>query len=335
MTVQYSSVGVTPRTNVYAERELLRHAGPKMVLDKLALAKKMPPNKTETIKFRRPRTFDASTTPLQEGVTPSVTSFRYDDVSVSLRQYGQVIEMTDVVEDLHEDDVGRDIALQASENIGRTMEALNWAVVRSGTNVFRSNGSVRGDVNTPISLARQRAVVRALRAQKADMISKVISPGVNYATRAVQGAYVAVAHTDMEADIRNMPGFLPAAQYSGKERISDHEVGSVETVRYILSEDLDPFRAAGSETLNGMLASDEGAGDRVDVYPVVFFGQDAWGTVALRGQGAVTPSIIPANQKTKDDPLGQRGYVGWKTYHAALILNQLWMARLEVGCTAL
>ena len=335
MTVQYGSVGVTPRTNVYAERQLLRHAAPVMVLDKLALAKQMPKNKTETISFRRPRVFDAATTPLQEGVTPNVTSFRYDDIQVAMRQYGQVIEMTDVVEDLHEDQVGRDISLQASENIGRTMEALNWAVVRGGTNVFRSNGGARTDINTPISLARQRAVVRALQAQKAKMITKVIAPGLEYATRAVQAAYVAVAHTDIEPDIRNLPGFVPTAQYSGRQTISDHEIGSVETVRYILSPDLTPFRGAGSATLNGMVGSDTGAGNRVDVYPVVFFGQDSWATVALRGQGAVTPTIIPANQKTKDDPLGQRGYVGWKSWHAALILNQLWMARLEVGTTNL
>ena len=335
MTVRYPDVGVLPRTNVYAERQLLKHAGPVMVLDKLATAKQMPKNKTETIVFRRPRTFDAATTPLQEGVTPNVTTFRYDDVQTTLRQYGQVIEMTDVIEDLHEDQVGKDIALQASENIGRTMEALNWGIVRGGTNVFRANGGARGDINTPISLGRQRAVVRGLKAQKAQMITRILGPGVNYATRAVEAAYVAVAHTDLEPDIRNMPGFLPVAQYANRSTISDYEIGTVETVRYILSPDLEPFRGEGSATLNGMLNSDPGGGARVDVYPVVYFGQDSWATVALRGQGSVSPSIIPANQKTKDDPLGQRGYVGWKTWHAALILNQLWMARLECGATAL
>lgn len=154
------------------------------------------------------------------------------------------------------------------------------------------------------------------------------SPG--YETRAIEASYVAVGHTDLEADIRGLAGFVPVAEYGQRRPLCDEECGSVEDVRYILSPDLDPFLAAGSGTLNSMVSV---GGSNVDVYPVLFFGRHAYGTVALRGQGAVSPTIIPANQKTKDDPLGQRGYVGWKTWFAAQILNDLWMARLEVGVT--
>jgi N4-gp56 family major capsid protein len=38
---------------------------------------------------------------------------------------------------------------------------------------------------------------------------------------------------------------------------------------------------------------------------------------------------------SKSDPLGQVGFVGWKTYFAAKILNENWIARIEVGATAL
>ena len=157
MTMTTSTgVGISQRTNVYAERQMLKHAMPVMVLEKTGpLTKPMPKNKSTTIKFRRPIVFDAATTPLQEGVTPSATQFRYEDVSVSLSQYGQVIEVTDVIEDTHEDPVLNDAVVQLGENVGRTMEALNYAVVRGGTNVFYANGSARTDVNTAISLAKR------------------------------------------------------------------------------------------------------------------------------------------------------------------------------------
>ena len=330
MTTRYANGDVSPRTNVYAERQMLKHAKPVMVLEKLALAKPMPKNKTDTIKFRRPKVFGAATTPLVEGVTPNTTQFGYEDVQVSLKQYGMVVEVTDKIEDLHEDPVLNDATLQCGENIGRTMEALNYGVVRGGTSAFFANGTQRDHVNTPISLAKQRAVVRALKAQKAQKITRILSGSNNYATRPVEAAYVAVGHTDLEADIRNLPGFLPVAQYGQRTPISEHEIGSVEDVRYILSPDLEPFLDAGA-TKGNMV----GAGSNADIYPIMYFGQDAWGIVSLRGQGAISPSIIPVGQKTKDDPLGQRGYVGWKTWHAALILNQAWMTRLEVATTAL
>jgi N4-gp56 family major capsid protein len=37
----------------------------------------------------------------------------------------------------------------------------------------------------------------------------------------------------------------------------------------------------------------------------------------------------------KSDPLGQKGIVGWKTYHKSFIANQAWMARLEVAASVL
>lgn len=332
MTVTTStSSGISQRTNVYAERQMLKHAQPVVVLDKMGLTRPMPKNKSTVMKFRRPKTFTASTVPLVEGVTPTSTAFEFEDVQVTIKQYGMVVTITDVIEDTHEDPVLNEATTQAGENIGRTMEALNWAVLRAGTNVFYSNGTARNQVNTPISLAKQRAVVRGLKAQKAMKITQILGSGPNYATRSVEAAYVAVGHTDLENDIRALPGFLPVAQYANRSTISEYEIGSVEDVRYILSPDLDPFADAGAASTTMVSTS----GSNADVYPILYFGKEAYGLVPLRGMGAVSPSIIPVGQKTKDDPLGQRGYVGWKAWHACVILNDNWMARLECSATAL
>ena len=223
---RYSDAGVSPRTNVYAERQMLKHAQPHIVLDKFGLLRPLPKNKTQTIKFRRPRVFDAATTPLVEGVTPSATQFRYDDVEAQIRQYGHLVEITDHIEDTHEDPVLNDATVQSGENIGRTIEALTYGVLRAGTNVFYANGSSRGDVNTPVSLGKLRAVVRGLRQQKAKFISRVLDSSVNFATRAVEPAYVAVCHTDLEPDIRNLAGFLPVSQYGRRTTVHEHECGT-------------------------------------------------------------------------------------------------------------
>lgn len=332
---RYSDAGVSPRTNVYAERQMLKHAGPVRVLDKFGLVKPMPKNKTQTIKFRRPKVFTAATTPLVEGVTPSATQFSYEDVEVTLKQFGMVVEITDVIEDTHEDPVLNDATVQAGENIGRTMEALDYGVLRAGTNVYYANGSGRSSVNTPISLAKVRAVVRGLKAQKAMKITQILDGSVNFATRAVEASYVAVHHTDLEPDVRNLPGFTPVAQYGSRKPISEYEVGSVEDVRFISSPDLEPLANAGG-TYNGSGAAMVSTGGaNADVYPVLFFGKEAYGTVPLRGQGSVSPTVLRPGKPNHADPLGQRGYVGWKTWHACVILNQVWMARLEVAATAL
>jgi N4-gp56 family major capsid protein len=325
------AVGISERTNVYAAKEMLKHAEPIMILEKMGKPISMPKNKSTNAKFRRPIPFTAKTTPLTEGVTPDSTSIQFEDVSVVLKQYGDVSIITDVIEDTHEDPVLNEGAMLHGENIGRTREALTYAVLKAGTSVYYSNGATRPAVNTVLSLTRQRAVVRFLKDMKGKPIRRVIAASDKVSTSAVEAAFVAVGHTDLEADIRGLAGFVPVSKYGQMQTICDEEIGSVEGVRYVLSADLEPFADAGGLKAATLSTS----GSNSDVYPILFLAQDAFGVVALKGFGSVEPSIIPAGQKTKDDPLGQRGYIGWKTWFAALRLNESWMVRLEVAVSDL
>jgi N4-gp56 family major capsid protein len=332
MTLNLSTApAISQRTNVYAAREMLKRAQPVIVLSKMGKSVQMPTNKGVNARFRRSKPVPAALTPLQEGVTPQGVPFEFEDVPVQLKQYGQVMYITDVIQDTHEDPVLNEMTEVMGESIGRTVEALNYGVVRAGTNVFYANGSARNQVNTPISIAKQRAVTRALKAQKGMKLTTILDGSANYNTTPIEAAYIAVGHTDLESDIRGLAGFTPVAEYGQRRPISEYEVGSVEDVRYVLSPDLEPFLGAGGSAGTTMVP----ATGQADVYPVLFFAKEAWGTVALRGREALSPTIIPAGTKTKDDPLGQRGVVAWKTWHAAVILNQAWMARLEVAVTAL
>jgi N4-gp56 family major capsid protein len=148
----------------------------------------------------------------------------------------------------------------------------------------------------------------------------------------VAPAFVAFGHTDLEQDIRDMDGFTPVERYGNFAPISPYEIGKVEGVRYILSPVLVPFTDSGSATLNGMVST---GGSNVDVYPLVYIAKNAYGTVPLKGAGSMNPVVINPGRPSPGDPLGQRGYVGWKMYFAALILNESWISRVEVGATDL
>jgi N4-gp56 family major capsid protein len=74
-------------------------------------------------------------------------------------------------------------------------------------------------------------------------------------------------------------------------------------------------------------------GANADVYPVVYLGRDAFGIVPLKGKDSLIPMVVNP-RPASGDPLAQRGTVGWKAMTTAVILNDAWMARLEVACTA-
>ncbi len=328
-----TDAGISQRTTVYAERQMLKHAGPVIVLDRFGMLRPMPKNKGTTIKFRRPNVFAAATVPLVEGVTPTTTQFSYTDVEATLKQYGQVVEITDVIADTHEDPVLNDAAQQSGENIGRTTEALTFGIVKAGTNVYRANGSARTDINTPVTLNKLRAVIKFLKAQKAMRITRILDGSINYATHPIEAGYIAVCHTDLEPDLRDLPGFKSTADYGSRKPIHETEFGSVEALRFLCSPDLGPWEDGGAAKAGSGVTMVSTGGTSADIYPILIFGKDAYGRVPLRGQGAISPSIIPPGIKDKSDPLGQIGYVGWIMWYVCKILNDNWIARLEVAVT--
>lgn len=323
---------LSQRTAAHAAVEMLKHAEPVTILPKFAQTKPVPQNKAQTVKFRRPVPFTVSTTPLTEGVTPASHKIAFEDVSVTLAQYGDLAGLTDVIEDLAEDPVLQVMMKLSGEHAAAVLEQIAWGIVRAGTNVFYANGAARNAVNTPITLNKQRAVTRMLTRMKGKKFTEILSASPNIGTQPVEAAYVAVAHSDLSHDIRAMAGFVHVSEYGNRQPLCAEELGSVDEVRYVLSPDLGAFADAGGAAGATMVST---TGTNSDVYPVIFLAQDAFGITPLKGKEAVRPYVHNPNKADKSDPLGQRGYVGWKGYYACVRLNETWMARLEVACTRL
>lgn len=326
---------ISQRTAAWAATEMLSHAEPVVVLGKFAQSKPLPKNKADNIKFRRPKPFAAITTPLAEGVTPTAQQMVYEDVPVTIAQYGAVVQISDKVADLSEDPVLKDASMLCGEQAADTLEAITWGVLKAGTSVYYNNGTQLDQVNTAISLAKLQGCTRYLMGQRAKRLTKMLSGSTSFDTKPIEAAYIAFGHTDLESDIRALAGFVPVAEYGSRQPLCPEELGSVENVRFILSPMLTPLAGASGTTAAVSTSGMKATGGYVDIYSLVIVGQEAYGVVPLKGANAITPSVINPDTKTKDDPLGQRGYVGWKTYFAAVRLNETWLVRLQVCATNL
>jgi N4-gp56 family major capsid protein len=330
------------RNLIRAEQTMLKHAEPIIVLGNFGTQKEQPTRKTDTVVFRRlnPFNMQANGTPninaqnfiLAEGTTPNSNTIAYTDVSVTLQQYGVLFKFSSKVEMMYEDDIPSDMAQLTGETLAEVAEQIRYGVVKAGTSVLYSNGSTRAGVNTVISLNRLRAAVRALEINRAKMVTQRLATGVNYGTQPVEPGYIVFIHTDCESDVRNLPGFVKTAEYAQFKPVHEREIGSDERFRFVTSPLLSPFLGAGSGTLNGCVSI---GATNVDVYPMIVMAQEAWGQVALKGMGAVKPTILKASDRNHANPLGQFGYVGANFWTAAVRLNENWMVRLEVGVSSL
>lgn len=320
---------ISPRTAGYVAADLLKRGIPFLIIEKFGQAKPIPNNKTKSVIFRRYNSLPFTPKALTEGVTPPATSLTKTDVLATLTQYGDRIEISDVVMDTHEDPVLREAGDILGEQAANMIETVRYNVIKAGLNVYYANGTSRSSVNTPITTSLQRRVTKALKRQNAKKLTSVIRSTPSYGTQNVAPAYVAMVHSDLESDIRNMTGFVPPEQY-GSLPAWENEIGKVEDVRYVWSTIFMPFPDAGGSAGSTYLTT---SGTYCDVYPVIYVSRDAYGIVPLKGQSSLTPMVV--NPKPSDsDPMAQRGHVAWKSMQTAVILNDLWMVRLEVACTA-
>jgi len=351
---QMQNFALTPgRINKF-KGQILRHAVPVEVLAKGGRQVKFPKNNSDTYVARRWVPYGATTANpnvffqnasgdrvanlvnahlTQEGVTPLPETITPMDVTVVMQQYSCLYGFTDKTYDLYEDDIPSAMQEQVGERVGLVNEMIMYGVLKASTNqYYGGSGTSRGTVNGKLTLSLIRKIVKSLQANHGDNVTKVLSASGDYGTDAVAPGFFVYCHTDLEPDIRDLPGFVPAEKYATGTPLPN-EVGKCERFRFITSPDLPSYQDAGAAV--GTLGLYSTSGSNIDVYPLIVAAADAWSQVAVRGKESLDPTYLPPGQKSKSDPFGQRGYAGTIWWKAAMIENNGWIAVANVGVTNL
>lgn len=340
-TMNYGTVA--SRNLIRAAREMLKHAEPILVMSPFAKQETQPKNQTDTVTFRRvlPVDANASGAPrptttdylLAEGTTPNSRAISYQDVQATVQNYGILMRLSSKAEGLYEDDIPKDMVQVVGEHMAQLEELICYGVVKAGTNVLYTNGSARTSVNQPLSRNVVNKAVRTLQAAHAWRVTSKLSASPDFGTSPVPESFVAFIHTDAEHDVSQIPGFVPAEEYASGSKVSAREYGKAGQVRFISSPMFTATAdAATGVALNGQYST---TGTYADVYYAIVVGKEAFGQVAVKGFGSVTPVYLPAKQRNHANPMGMFGYVGADFWKTAVRLNENWMLRIEHSVTAL
>lgn len=337
--------------------QILAHAVPLEVLGRTGRQIPMPKNNSDTYVARRWLPYGATATDantinrffqngtgdrgqvivqahqMAEGVTPSPDSIVPQDTTVVIQQYGCLYGFTDKTYELYEDDIPQQMVQQIGERVTFVNEMIIWGALRACTNqFFGGTGTSVATTNGGLTLGLVRKIAKGLQANHGKPVNKVLRASNNFGTDAVAEGYTVYCHTDLEPDIRDLPNFVPAEKYASGTPMAN-EIGKCERFRFITSPDLPSIQDGGAAIGSTGLYSTTGTS--IDVYPFIVAAQDAWGQIAVRGISALDPSFLPPGEKSKSDPLGQRGYAGTSWWKAVMIENQGWMAVGFVGSKTL
>jgi N4-gp56 family major capsid protein len=333
--------------------QILAHAVPLEVLGRAGRQIKFPKNNSDTYVARRwlpyGSTATNSTTQNQffvngtgnrdvaivaahqvaEGITPAPDSLVPQDITVVMQQYACLYGFTDKVYDLYEDDIPKAMIEQIGERVTLVNEMIIYGALRACTNqYFGGTGTTIATVNGGLTLGLLRKIAKNLLANHGKPVNKMLKASGNFDTSAVAEGFWVYSHTDLEPDIRDLPNFTPVEKYASGTPLPN-EIGKCERFRFITSPDLPSIQDGGAAIgATGLYST---TGTSIDVYPFIVTAQDAWAQVAVRGKESLNPTFLPPGEKSKSDPLGQRGYAGSIWYKAVMLENPGWMAVGFVG----
>ncbi len=217
-----------------------------------------------------------------EGVTPTPDQITPQDQTVVLNQYACLYSFTDQVYDLYEDDIPGAIKEQIGERVALINELMIFGALKASTNQFYAGtGTSRATVNGKLSLNLVRKIVKSLQANHGENVTSVLKGSNNFGSDPVAPGYVVYCHTDLEPDIRDLPGFVPIEKYaSGTPQ--PNEIGKVERLRFFTSPEFpclqDQGGSVGSTNLQSL------TGTSIDLYQFIVTAADAWSQVAVRGK---------------------------------------------------
>lgn len=347
------------RINKY-KGQILSHAVPLEVLGRTGRQVKLPKNQSDTYVARRWLPYGATATSgntinrfsqdatavdrgnlvvqahqIAEGVTPTPDSIVPQDITVVMQQYGCLYGFTDKTYNLYEDDIPKAMIEQVGERVTFVNEMIIYGALRACTNqYFGGTGTTIATVNGAITLGFVRKIAKNLQANHGKPVNKVLKSGPMYGTDSVAEGYTVYCHTDLEPDIRDLPNFTPAEKYASGTPMAN-EIGKCERFRFITSPDLPALQDAATSVTATTYGLSSLTGTNPDVYPIIVTAQDAWSQIAVRGLEALNPTFLPPGEKSKSDPMGQRGYAGTTWWKAVMIENQGWMAIGFVGAKTL
>lgn len=291
--------GMSAEMIEFYDRTLLMNAEPKLVHDQWAQKRNIPKNNGDTIKFRRYTQLPKALTPLTEGVTPKGTKMTVTDLSAKVHQYGDYIEMSDILLlEAIDNNLVEAMKLLGSQ-AGRTLDTVTREVLNGGTNVqygegkkFSRSALVGGDEsaenNDYLTVRCIRLAVRTLNVANAE------KPDGKY--------FAGIIHPDSKFDLMDDPDWKYPHQYVDTSNLYNNEIGEIGGVRFAETTEAKVFHgedlASDSRTLTVNSASQSGTtvpfdGGTVEASALV-------GRYVLIGNQRVKVTANTASQLTVD-----------------------------------
>jgi N4-gp56 family major capsid protein len=296
------SSGLSVEMKTFYDRVLLEYTVPTLLHDKFAQKRSIPKNGGKTVEFRRLSTLATATTPLTEGVPPTLKDISISSITATVSQFGDAVGFSDLVATTTIDPILTETTTLLGIEAGESIDEVVRDIVVAGTTILYAAGRVsRVTVASTdlITVADLRKAVRTLVMNRA---------------KKIDGYYQCILSPRVAYDLQGTAEWITANQYAQSGRQFDGSLGELYGVKFWVTDKAKVFVGAGASG--------------IDVYASMFFGANAYGVISLDGQ-SLQSFYKPLGSAGTADPVDQQQSMGWKVTFTAKILNDAFMLRYE------
>ncbi len=312
MTTETGSLSAEMKT--FYEKRLLDQAEPLLVHNQFGDKYPIPANNGKKIEFRKYSALPKALTALTEGVTPAGNSLTVTTVEGTVKQYGDWIQLSDMLQMTAIDNNVVQATKLLSSQAGRTLDTVTREVLAGGTNVIYAPKVVDGAetevlsrstltpecVLTPFVVMRAAATLEAMNTPKID------------------GSYVLIIHPYCRETLQESPGWVDVVKYKEGNNTFSGEIGKIGDVRVVTTSE--------AKVINDSTCPVVEDSTYYSVFTSLLLGANAYGVTMLENGGL---QHIVKQLGYGEDPLNQRSSCGWKATSVAVRLCEEYMVRIE------
>jgi N4-gp56 family major capsid protein len=311
-----ASAALSDEMKTFYDRMLLERTVPMLVHNKFGQVKRIPANGGRIIEWRKFSALSTATTPLVEGTLyTNLKDLTVTAITGTVAQYGDAVGFSDLVSVVAIDPIMAETTKILAEQAAQTIDELVRDVLVAGSTVEYANA--RASRVTVAANDNFAAMDGATSTQTGgsliDLRLIALTLELNRA-RKIGGYWQAITHPRVMYDIQSSIEWRELQLYNQTNRIIDGSVGEIYGIKFWVTDVAKVFTGAGASG--------------IDVYTILLFGQDAFGTVELSGQNLQT-IYKPLGSAGTSDPLNQQQTLGWKVTFGTKILQQAFMLRYE------
>lgn len=312
MTTETGSLSAEMKT--FYEKRLLDQAEPLLVHNQFGDKYPIPAGSGKKIEFRKYSALPKALTALTEGVTPAGNSLTVTTVEGTVKQYGDWIQLSDMLQMTAIDNNVVQATKLLSSQAGRTLDTVTREVLAGGTNVIYAHKVVDGAetevlsrstltpecVLTPFVVMRAAATLEAMNTPKID------------------GSYVLIIHPYCRETLQESPGWVDVVKYKEGNNTFSGEIGKIGDVRVVTTSE--------AKVINDSTCPVVESTTYYSVFTSLLLGANAYGVTELENGGL---QHIVKQLGYGEDPLNQRSSCGWKATSVAVRLCEEYMVRIE------